>query len=1081
MRSVFGWLVAGLLVWDFLLVSGCGSPSGSTPPSQSFGGSGGNAGSSSVVDNGGLGFKPNSGGKGGVSGANGASDAGILLCGNSVIDSRESCDDGNTKSGDGCSGFCTLEYGYTCPTPGQPCSIAPYCGDGVKDSNEECDDGNTIPGDCCDANCKMEPNCSCDTPSPPLVPPHQLCASTIICGDRKVTGNESCDDGNTDNGDGCDQYCNIEAGYNCPPAGGPCSIAVNPCGNAQIDPNEECDDGNSDSGDGCSANCKIENGYVCPTPGQKCKLKAYCGDSIVSYTYGETCDDGNAKSGDGCSATCRIEPYWACPTAGSACTYDVQCGDKRVTGPETCDDGNTVSGDGCSSTCQLEPGYACPIVGAQCKPRCGDGKIVAPEQCDDGNTVSGDGCTATCQTEPGYVCNPAPCKKTVCGNGIREGDESCDDGNTLPYDGCSPTCVTEPRCGTTTSAVGACSSACGDGILLQGAGEECDDGNTTSGDGCSKDCKQEPGYVCTSAYDNPPPSLNIPIVIRDFRQYYAATATAAAIGNPDFGTSCCGSITGILQPLLDVNRKPVYNGTDTAPFPATTHGKTAFDQWYRDVTGVTITFYQSLTLTQKSPGLYSMDTQTDQPWITIDPANPGFYPIDKLGWGACDAWGNGCNEWLSHNYLFTSELRYWFEYKGGEVLNFSGDDDVWVFINGTLAVDLGGVHGREVGSVQLNATDGTGIVGYGDPPYTSSSVDFKLKIGSVYEAVVFQAERWCCGSNYWLTLANFLAGKSSCSPICGDGILTGNEACDLGKDAQGVSLNTGAYGGCTSSCQLAPFCGDGILQKQYGEQCDDGSNSTPYGTQSGCGRGCVIAPSCGDGKLDANYGETCDKGTANSAASYGPGGCTDQCQTAPFCGDGFLNLQEQCDDGQNNGGPSSACDTTCHIKCGNGQLDPGEQCDLGTSGNTGACGVCRSNCKLGPYCGDGVKDTACGETCDDGKNDGSYGTCTPTCQLAIRCGDGHLDVDEQCDDGSNNGSASSQCDSHCKFKCGNGVVDPGEQCDLGSANSASAYGPGLCTNLCLIAPYCGDGIINGTEECDGPLQCTAQCIAVIQH
>ena len=193
-----------------------------------------------------------------------------------------------------------------------------------------------------------------------------------------------------------------------------------------------------------------------------------------------------------------------------------------------------------------------------------------------------------------------------------------------------------------------------------------------------------------------------------------------------------------------------------------------------------------------------------------------------------------------------------------------------------------------------------------------------------------------------------------------------------------------------------------------------------------------------------NYGETCDLGSANGGSAYGPNQRTDHCQTAPFCGDGFLSPQnEECDDGQSNGSPSSACDAACKIKCGNARLDSGEECDDELAQNTGAYGGCRSNCKRASRCGDGVKDTANGEQCDDGVNDGSYGKCNPDCTLANYCGDG--------------------------------IKNGPEACYFGAANSSSAYGLDQCTNLCAIPPYCGDGVTNGPEQCDGQTGCTAEC------
>jgi fibro-slime domain-containing protein len=485
------------------------------------------------------------------------------------------------------------------------------------------------------------------------------------------------------------------------------------------------------------------------------------------------------------------------------------CGDGELLDDEACDDGNTRAGDGCSADCAVEPGWACLTAASPCIPaECGDGIVVGDEQCEDDDSppADGDGCSALCRFEPGYDCPAAgsACHATVCNDGSKERGEPCDDGNQVVGDGCTPFCEVEPDCST-----GACRSRCGDGLILASDNEQCDDGNTQGGDGCSELCAGEAGYACTLETDALPDVLRVPVTYRDF----VARPAAAATRHPDFEIFSGADVTpALVQNTLGVDGKPVYAGICDTAMPtgaACPHGQqlttaASFDQWYRDVPDVNVVKVTRMELMRDpADGAYRIQ-------------QAAFFPWD----GDAQSWvGQGKeNAYDNHDFGFTSEVRHYFTYTpdaaNPQTLTFSGDDDVWVFINHRLAVDIGGLHSEQERSVQLD---------------DAKALELGLQPDDVYEIALFHAERHTSQSNFNLTLSGFVSVRSLCTPRCGDGFVAGQEECDDG-------VNGGGYGGCLPDCTLGPRCGDRVTQQSAGEQCDDGNRLDGDTCTSDCER-----------------------------------------------------------------------------------------------------------------------------------------------------------------------------------------------------------------------------------------------------
>jgi fibro-slime domain-containing protein len=457
-----------------------------------------------------------------------------------------------------------------------------------------------------------------------------------------------------------------------------------------------------------------------------------CGSSRVEPDLGEVCDDGNTKTGDGCSADCTmIEKDFACPEPGKPCVYQVKCGDAVLGGNEQCDPPN--AGRGCSAACRLEPGYLCD--------------------------------------PPGTPSQPATCRKTVCGDGTKEGTEACDDANAIDGDGCGATCTLEPDC-----ASGSCASKCGDGVKL--APEACDDGNTKEGDGCSAGCLMETGFTCLDTTAMPPARLNLLVTYRDFN----ASPLAMAARHPDFEIFTGDGVTpNLVKTMVAPDGKPAMDGRCTGaavsvmcPYAQQLTTQANFDQWYHDASTANIKVPGALLLPRMANGSYVYDS-----------APAGFYPIDGKGWMAPPAREAAItadaviNDGLPHNFGFTTEIHYFFQYRGGESLTFSGDDDVWIFINRRLALDMGGMHTRLERTLNLD----------------QGAANLGLTVGQLYEISLFHAERHSTGSNFRLTLTGFVPTSTSCQAACGDGVLAPSlEQCDDGNTVDGD--------GCSHACRF---------------------------------------------------------------------------------------------------------------------------------------------------------------------------------------------------------------------------------------------------------------------------------------
>ncbi len=243
----------------------------------------------------------------------GSSKAGTR-CGDGTIDyakytGGEDCDDDNSFSGDGCSSVCLNEGGEVVDEGSYS-----TCGNGgVPEEGEDCDDGDTVDDDGCSAECLYEGA--------------DVCAFECSLSGVNCTGIGSL----------CDDMDDGSSGGSCLPVVAPCSgdgrVDYTGVDGAWSDQSEDCDDGGTDDGDGCSSEGLSE--------GSSLDYSSYCGDGVITGdedTGGEECDAAAAS-------TDAHYGYWGVSRISASAASDVVDGTASATITATeSDSGET--GDG---------------------------------------------------------------------------------------------------------------------------------------------------------------------------------------------------------------------------------------------------------------------------------------------------------------------------------------------------------------------------------------------------------------------------------------------------------------------------------------------------------------------------------------------------------------------------------------------------------------------------------------------------------------------------------------------------------------------------------------------------------------
>ena len=171
--------------------------------------------------------------------------------------------------------------------------------------------------------------------------------------------------------------------------------------------------------------------------------------------------------------------------------------------------------------------------------------------------------------------------------------------------------------------------------------------------------------------------------------------------HPNMEPATSGIETGIVMPDLGDDLRPEFNLATTA---LSVTNATDFHDWFHD-TPNNMSDGFLIDLLQSSPGVYAFSAAE-------------LFPIDDMLLG---------NEGNPHNYHFAVAVSMPFVYFPGSHFNVAADDDLWLFVDNELALDLGGAHPGATGAIDFDTLG--------------------LTPGESYELQMFFAQRHANGSS----------------------------------------------------------------------------------------------------------------------------------------------------------------------------------------------------------------------------------------------------------------------------------------------------------------------------------------------